>query len=234
MSSRGESLTHHIRMERAFPAIAIASVIATGAFIRPVQAGEVDPSIHKLCVEAKDYAGCVRAMKGDTSNTSRQIRSQGADIAEGNQCPAGFAYVGGGNCMEVKCIYNTATGLGFDTGHDPRVAGKANWGCKSSFWYGAGVMQLQGSARASINPECPPGEPQIGYNSTCQKPPLGWESPSAKAAREKREGPKCDFKLKAYKCSYNAYLDANPSMKQWAELNPEMAAKERARLQSVD
>jgi hypothetical protein len=55
-----------------------------------------------------------------------------------------------------------------------------------------------------------------------------------KEAREKREGPKCDFKLKAYKCSYNAYLDANPTMKQWAELNPEMAAKERARLQSVD
>ena len=28
---------------------------------------EVDPKIHKLCVEAKDYAGCVRAMKGDTT-----------------------------------------------------------------------------------------------------------------------------------------------------------------------
>ena len=54
---------------------------------------QVEPSIHKLCIEAKDYAGCVRAMKGDTSNTTRQIRSQGADIAEGNQCPSGFAYV---------------------------------------------------------------------------------------------------------------------------------------------
>ena len=64
---------------------------------------EVDSKIHKLCIEAKDYAGCVRAMKGDTSTTTRQIRSQGADIAEGNQCPAGFAYVGGGNCMEVTC-----------------------------------------------------------------------------------------------------------------------------------
>ena len=136
--------------------------------------------------------------------------------------------------MEVRCIYNTATGLGFDTGHDQRVAGKADWRCKGSFWYGAGVMQLKGNARASINPECPPGEPEIGYNSTCQKAPSGWESPAAKEAREKREGPKCDFKLKAYKCSYNAYLNANPAMKQWAELNPEMAAKERARLQSVD
>ena len=64
---------------------------------------EVDPKIHRLCIEAKDYAGCVRAMKGDTTTTTiREIRSQGADIAEGNQCPAGFAYVGGGNCMEVR------------------------------------------------------------------------------------------------------------------------------------
>ena len=29
-------------------------------------------------------------------------------------------------------------------------------------------MQLVGSARASSNPDCPPGEPAIGYNSTCQ------------------------------------------------------------------
>ncbi|MCB4398455.1 hypothetical protein [Synechococcus sp. MU1625] len=214
-------------------AISIATAsIAIGAI--PTLA-EVDPKIHKLCVEAKDYAGCVRAMRGDTTTTTiREIRSQGADIAEGNQCPAGFAYVGGGNCMEVKCVYNTATGLGFDTGHDPRVAGKSDWKCKYSLWYGAGVMQLQGNARASINAECPSGEPEVGYNSTCQKAPAGWESPSAKAAREKREGPKCDFKLQKYGCSFDTYLEANPGMKKWAELNPDMAAKERIKLQSID
>ena len=70
-------------------AISIASAsIAIGAI--PALA-EVDPKIHKLCIEAKDYAGCVRAMKGETMPTSRQINSQGADIVEGNQCPAGFA-----------------------------------------------------------------------------------------------------------------------------------------------
>ena len=57
---------------------------------------EVDSKIHKLCIEAKDYAGCVRAMKGDKMPTSRVINSQGADIAEGNQCPQGYAYLGGG------------------------------------------------------------------------------------------------------------------------------------------
>ena len=112
-------------------AISIASAsIVIGAI--PVVA-EVDPKIHKLCIEAKDYAGCVRAMKGDTTTTTiREIRSQGADIAEGNQCPAGFAYVGGGNCMEVKCKYNPS-GFGYDTGHDQRVAGKSDWKCKYSF-----------------------------------------------------------------------------------------------------
>ena len=35
--------------------------------------------------------------------------------------------------------------------------------------------------------------------------------------------PKLVFKLKEHNCSYNAYLDADPEMKQWAELNPEMA-----------
>ena len=143
-------------------------LLAVPALLVGIPAGaEVEPKIHKLCIEAKDYLGCVKAMKGDTTTTTiREIRSQGADIAEGNQCPAGFAYVGGGNCMEVKCKYS-ASGMGFDTGHDQRVAGKSNWGCKHSFWHGAGVMTLQGNARASINSECPPGEPEIGYNSTC-------------------------------------------------------------------
>ena len=197
-------------------------------------AAEVDPKIHKLCIEAKDYSGCVRSMKGETMPSTRVINSQGADIAEGNQCPSGWAYVGGGNCQQVKCEYDKVNGLGFSEGHDQRVAGKANWKCKGSFWYGAGVMRLEGNSRATINPECPPGEPHIGYNSTCQKPPSGWESPTAKEAREKREGPKCDFKLKAYECSYDAYLFANPAMKKWAELNPDMATKERLKLQSVD
>ena len=46
--------------------------------------------------------------------------------------------------MEVRCVYNTATGLGFDTGHDQRVAGKADWRCKGSFvrsWCHATTMQ---------------------------------------------------------------------------------------------
>ena len=217
---------------KLFSYIATAAVIGA-SFLATAEAGEVNPKIHKLCIEAKDYAGCVRAMKGDTSTTTNIIQRRGADLAEGNQCPAGFTYIGSGNCMGVKCYYDGPS----SHGHDPRVAGIPVWkGCKYQFWSGGGVgvMILDGEARASINPECPLGEPQIGYNSTCQTPPAGWESPSAKAAREKREGPKCDFRLKQYDCSYNAYLDANPGMKKWAELNPAMADKERLRLGAVE
>ena len=97
-------------------------------------------------------------------------------------------------------------------------------------WYHATRGQCSGEHQS----KCPPGEPPVGYNSTCQKLPLGWESPSEKAKREEKDGPKCDFKLRPYDFSYNTYLEANPSMKEWAELNPEMASKERLRLQSVD
>lgn len=198
---------------------------------------QVDPVIHKLCVEAKDYAGCVRAMKGDTAPTgARVINSQGADIAEGNQCTAGYAYIGGGNCQDVRCEYNSS---GFNAlGHDSLVAGKKDsngkdvWGCKYSFWQGAGVLRLTGGVtRTSNNPACPAGEPQLGFNSTCQTAPKDW---AARQSKAKEDGPKCDFKLKAYNCSYTAYLDANPNIKKWAELNPGLVRNERVKLQSAD
>jgi len=192
---------------------------------------EVDPKIHKLCIEAKDYAGCVSSMKGESS--SRVINQQGAIIAEGNRCPSGFAYIGGGTCQVVKCsnYHNSLFAK-----HDSRLGGKS-WGCKNFLWKRSVLYFGEGTARTSLDSTCPPGEPQIGWNSTCEKPPANWVSPSIKAAetaRKKKQEPNCDFKLKAYSCSYEKYLDNNPAMKQWAELNPEMAEKERLRLQSVD
>ena len=139
-------------------ATAIASAsIAIGAI--PALA-EVDPKIHKLCLEAKDYLGCVKAMRGDTMPTSRVINSQGADMAEENQCPSMFAYKGGGNCQEVKCgksIY----------GNDERLGGKF-WYCKSHLLWRNSLYLGEKIVRASYSKECPDGEPGIGYNSTCE------------------------------------------------------------------
>lgn len=203
---------------------------------------EVDPKIHKLCIEAKDYAGCVRAMKGDTSSSTviREIRSQGADIAEGNQCPAGTAYMGGGNCQQVKCEYPRSIAYA-SLGHDQLIAGlkdkygKDVWGCPFKLFFGRGRLRLSGAIlRASTNPACPPGEPKLGFTSTCQTASSGWLPPDLAAERAKKEGPKCDFKIQKYSCSYDAYLKANPNIKRWAELNPEMANKQRIKLQSID
>ena len=78
------------------------------------------------------------------------------------------------------------------------------------------------------DPKCPPVEPEIGWNSSCETAPENWEE------LEQAKKPKCNFKLQKYECSYDAYLEANPSMMKWAELNPDMAAKERIKLQSID
>lgn len=155
----------------------VAFVEAAILFILPFianSAPRVEPAIHKLCLEAKDYIGCVRAMtEGNEEGGGRITKSQGADAIEGNQCPVGFAYIGGGNCQEVKCEYNSA---GFNAlGHDRILGGKKDidgkdiWGCKYSFWHGAGVLRLSGGiTRASQNPKCPDVEPEVGFNNTCQ------------------------------------------------------------------
>lgn len=48
------------------------------------------------------------------------------------------------------------------------------------------------------------------------------------------EGESCDFKLSDYDCSWAKYLDANPTVKAWAAANPEMAQKEKAKLNASD
>ena len=155
-------------MRRHLAAAAAAAFLLGGPAL-----AQVDPKVHKLCIEAKDYAGCVRSMSGAAEPSSRQITSQGADIAEGNQCTAGFAYIGGGNCQDVRCEYNSS---GFNAlGHDSLIAGKKDstgkdvWGCKYNWWMGSGVLRLTGGiTRTSLNKDCPIGEPELGYNSTCQ------------------------------------------------------------------
>jgi len=47
------------------------------------------------------------------------------------------------------------------------------------------------------------------------------------AERERIANLECGKVLKAYQCNWNKYLDANPSVKAWAEKFPEMAEKER-------
>ena len=158
------------------PSIQVLAVVLIAGI--PAKADNVNPAIHKLCLEARDYAGCVNSQTSKESApgaaTKAIILNEGVALPAGNSCPDGYAYTGGGYCKRVKCEYNSS---GFNAlGHDQLVAGKSKWGCKYSFWYGAGVMRLEdGALRVTNNPNCPPGEPQLGWNNTCETavPALG-------------------------------------------------------------
>lgn len=139
--------------------IAIAAIGAAPAF------ANIDPKIAEFCLKAQDFQGCVKSMSGDSSGsttTIRQIQQKGADLAEGNQCPAGFAYIGGGNCQEVKC----RSGTGY--GHDYRLAGKG-WSCQKTLGMFGNELYLDGNqiVRASVSSQCPTEEPVVGFNSSC-------------------------------------------------------------------
>ncbi|WP_269621770.1 hypothetical protein [Prochlorococcus marinus] len=118
--------------------------------------GEVNPSIHKKCLQAKDYLGCVKAMSGEELKRNQVSKN-------GNTCPTGYAYIGQGYCREVICR-NWGSGLT----NNPLVAGK-KWRCQRM---GAGKLNLDlgDSIKIGNNTKCPTGEPKIGWNSTCDKP----------------------------------------------------------------
>jgi len=56
-------------------------------------------------------------------------------------------------------------------------------------------------------PGFPPTKPEIGWNSSCETAPDNWSE------LDEAKQPDYNFKLHIYYCSFNAYLDANPSMK---------------------
>lgn len=140
-------------------AISIASASLTFGMV-PVLA-EVDAKIHKLCLEAKDYLGCVKAMKGESMSTSK--------AKVGNKCQTQFAYIGGGNCQRVGCKYGW-----WATGRDNNnsiVAGKSNWECKTVFRNGlflSGSLILEEVAPVGFDEKCPSIEPEVGWNSSCE------------------------------------------------------------------
>ena len=82
--------------------IAIAAIGVAPAF------ANVDPKIAEFCLKAQDFQGCVNSMSGKkpeaTETTIRQVQQQGANLSEGNYCPAQHIYSGGGYCQRVKCF----------------------------------------------------------------------------------------------------------------------------------
>lgn len=136
--------------------VALVALLVGGVIpLAPSHASEVDPAIHKLCIEAKDYLGCVKAMKGESSSSERQSVDIDMIRTTGNTCPSTMAYTGAGYCEKVICIPNYR-------GHDSRLGGKG-WSCK-----GGNTLQFTGApVRATTDERCPLTEPELGKNNSC-------------------------------------------------------------------
>ena len=131
-----------------------------------VVAQAVDAKIHKLCIEAKDYAGCVKAMTGSTSENRLTVDQGKAEISGFNSCPTGYRYKGNGYCGEVVC---KDAGMWFVGKHNPMLAGKDSW-CKGSGLGSGGRLDFTGdTVRASFDPACPDTELMPGWQSTCSQ-----------------------------------------------------------------
>ena len=114
----------------------------------------VDPEVHKLCKEAKDYLGCVKAMNNEPINTPDLRLIQGGIELSGNKCPNGYAYSGAGYCKEVKCKDKFTAHKDFkDKGWTCNAWLKPHWG--------------ENTVKAVIDKSCPDKEPIIGTISSC-------------------------------------------------------------------
>ena len=145
----------------------------------------VDQKVHRICLKASDYAGCVKVQTKGSSASTRMTIQQDASISEGNACPDSYAYVGSGFCQRVYCDIK---GMRlFAKGHDPRLGGKG-WVCKPRVDFAGGSLKFSTNntpIRSSFDKRCPSEEPEIGRNNSCQngllekeikaasKPPIG-------------------------------------------------------------
>ena len=120
---------------------------------------EISDKVHNRCKDVKDYIGCVK-INSDNLTQKRIIIDEGIALSEGNACPSGMAYIGGGTCRQVTCTGR----ISFFAKHDPLLAGK-NWKCRY-----AGVLLFgEVTAKTFNQPKCPENEPGIGWNNTCKQ-----------------------------------------------------------------
>jgi len=131
-------------------------------------ANAVEEDIHEKCLKASDYKGCIEVFSGaikDQIRTGTQNIKLNIDTqvtADGNQCPSEFAYAGGGYCRRFICEY---AGL-FGTGHHPDLAGKGVACHKGQGQLRWGEWDKE-KVRASVNPECPNVQLEVGWQSSC-------------------------------------------------------------------
>lgn len=157
-------------LRQAFGPFVVSITVITSGSIALGQ--QVNPKVHGLCKEAKDYAGCVRAMTTDVTTPdvikTDQTNRPGLLNEMGNSCPAGYGYAGAGQCRSIKC-----KPMGIFGGNDPQLSGKGHSceGRKSEYGLVGRSSLRWGDALtpASNDPKCPAYEPDMGDPSSCVK-----------------------------------------------------------------
>ncbi len=135
-----------------FLLLALTAALSSPAF------AEVDPKVHKMCLPAQDYPGCVKLHSGITSQR-RTIVDEGLALDEGNSCPSGMAYIGGGTCRSVVCLYVWGS-------NNEILAGK-DWKCDRGPMKRK-ILDFGTTTAKTFNaPECPNIKLKKGWNSTC-------------------------------------------------------------------
>ena len=81
----------------------------------------VNPEVHKLCLPAADYLGCVKAITTKSTGIPDPRSNQGVKILTDNSCPDGYGYIGSGFYQEIVCVDEYME-------EDSRLPGKV-WEC---------------------------------------------------------------------------------------------------------
>ena len=135
--------------------LAIGSTILLAPFVK----AEPSQEIVDKCMKASDFEGCIRVFSGKKPEEKKMTIDIDKVRTSGNNCPAGFAYRGAGQCQEVGC--NAAYK------NDPNLGGKG-WHCKGGFLQGRGGLVFQGPlVQATTIEYCPMEEPGIGNRNSC-------------------------------------------------------------------
>ena len=119
----------------------------------------VDPEVHKLCLPAADYLGCIKAMTTKSTDIPSMRMIDGGVELSGNKCPEGMLYFGGGICREIGCLLRGRPHSWKDIAIE-----SAGYRCGWSVGY-----HYQIAARAVIDNNCPNKEPYLFTSSSCDE-----------------------------------------------------------------
>ena len=123
----------------------------------------VDPEVHKLCLPAADYLGCVKAMTTKSTDIPSMRIIEGKTELSGNSCPSGFAYGGGGICRSWRRNI-----LSDEVNIDSYGLWKAGQAELTQFRFS---VFDDGRSKAVYDPSCPDKEPYLYTSNSCAEKP---------------------------------------------------------------